>query len=85
MMRVMPRLNLTLDVGTENTLKRHARRSGQKRAALARELLREALARREAIERQRKLASDYAAGREDARRLLDELEVAQTDLLDDDR
>jgi hypothetical protein len=72
-MRVMGRLHLTLDDGTSGALARYARREGKPRAALARELIREAIARREALERERKLARDYAAGRSDARRLLRDL------------
>lgn len=78
----MERLNLTLDESTSGALARHARREGKPRAALARELIREAIARREAIERQRKLARDYAAGRSDAEELLSEMEAAQLELLD---
>lgn len=50
---------------------------------MARELLCEALARRDALAHQRKLARDYAAGRADARELLAELEAGQLDLLDE--
>lgn len=82
MLRVMERLNLTLDEGTSGALSRHARREGKPRAALARELIREAIAQRDARERERKLARDYAAGRNDARQLLRELETAQLELLD---
>jgi hypothetical protein len=78
------RVNLTLDPDTENRLERHARASKTHRAALAREILREGLLRREERERRRKLARDYAAGRNDARLLLKEIESAQFDLLDDD-
>ena len=78
----MERLNLTLDESTSGALARHARREGKPRAALARELIREAIARREALESQRKLARDYAAGRSDARQLLQDLEAAQLELLD---
>ena len=77
----MDRLNLTLDEGTSGALTRHARHEGKPRAAIARELIREALARREALERQKKLAKDYAAGRDDAKELLADLEAAQLDLL----
>jgi len=84
MVRVMTRLNLTLDKDTVRQLDRHTKRSGQPRAALARELLREALARREALERRQRLARDYAAGRGDARALLSDLESAQLELLDDE-
>jgi hypothetical protein len=81
MMRVMERLNLTLDEGTSGALARHARREGKPRATVARELIREAIAHREALEHHRKLARDYAAGRSDARQLLGELETAQLELL----
>jgi hypothetical protein len=77
----MERLNLTLDEGTSGALARHARREGKPRAALARELIREAIALREATERQQKLARDYAAGRADARQLLEDLEAAQFEIL----
>lgn len=80
----MSRLNLTLDPDTSSRLNRHARMHGTPRAALARELLREGLERREARERAKKLASDYAAGRRDARDVLKALETAQIDLLGDD-
>lgn len=84
MVSVMARLNLTLDQDTARQLDRHTKRSGKPRAALARELLREALARREALERRRQLARDYAAGRGDARTLLRDLESAQVELLGDE-
>lgn len=80
----MERLNLTLDPDTSKALDRHARRQGTPRATMARALLREALARRDAVERQRQLARDYAAGRSDARAVLADLESAQLDLLADD-
>ena len=78
----MGRLRLTLDEGTAEALARHARQAGKPRAALARELIREAITRREALERERKLSRDYAADQSDARRLLRDLEAAQLDLLD---
>ena len=80
----MARLNLTLDDDTARQLDRHTKRSGKPRAALARELLREALTRREGLERRQQLARDYAAGRSDARALLRDLESAQLDLLGDE-
>lgn len=80
----MDRLNLTLDSGTSVALTRHARRAGRPRAAIARELIQEALARREAVEQRQKLARDYAAGRQDARELLEDLEAAQRELLEDE-
>ena len=79
----MERLNLTLDENTSNALERHAERHGQARAALARELIREALQQREARERQQKLARDYAAGRADAAALLADMEAAQLELLEE--
>ena len=82
MLRVMERLNLTLDAGTSGALARYAKREGKPRAALARELIHEAIARRDALELQRKLARDYAAGRDDARQILADLEAAQLELLD---
>lgn len=84
-MRVMERLNLTLDAVTSTVLQRHARREGKPRAALARELIREALNQREALERLKKLAQDYAGGRSDTRALLADFEHAQLELLLADR
>jgi metal-responsive CopG/Arc/MetJ family transcriptional regulator len=80
----MARLNLTLDEDTFRWLDRHTKRSGKPRAALARELLREGLARRETAERRRQLAADYVVGRRDARALLRELEAGQLELMDDE-
>jgi metal-responsive CopG/Arc/MetJ family transcriptional regulator len=84
MVRVMARLNLTLDEDTLRQLDRHTKRSGKPRAALARELLREGLAQREAAERRKQLAADYAAGRADTRALLKDLEAGQLALMDDE-
>jgi hypothetical protein len=81
-LRVMSRLRLTLDAATSRALARNARRQGKPRAVLAQELIRESSAQREALERQRRLARDYTAGRSDARQLLQDLEAAQLDLLD---
>ena len=82
MLRVMERLNLTLDEGTSGALARYARREGKPRATLARELICEAIARRETLDSRRKLARDYAAGRDDAKQILNDLEAAQLELLD---
>lgn len=79
----MARLNLTLDDDTARWLDRHARKAGARRATLARELLREGLARREALERRRAWARDYAAGRADAREVIADLEGAQLELIDE--
>lgn len=84
MVRVMERLNLTLDEGTSNALSQHAIREGKARATVARELIVEAIARREAAERKRRLARDYAAGRRDAGELLSDLEAGELELLSDD-
>jgi hypothetical protein len=75
---------LTLDEDTLRLLDRHASRSGKPRAVLARELLCEGLAQREARERRKQLAADYAAGVGDARALLRDLEAGQLDLMDDE-
>ncbi|TMB51332.1 MAG: hypothetical protein E6J56_19820 [Deltaproteobacteria bacterium] len=80
----MARLNLTLDADTFQKLDRHSGRVGRPRARVATEILREGLARREAAERRKRLAADYAAGRADARALLKDLESSQLDLLDDE-
>lgn len=80
----MDRLNLTLDRGTSDALSRHARVEGRPRATLARELIREALRRRDALAAQKKLARDYASGSEETLGLLAELEHAQLELLGDE-
>jgi hypothetical protein len=80
----MSRLNLTLDSDTSKALERHARREKRPQAAVARELLREAIREREARERQKQLARDYLEGREDAATLLSDLEAGQLELLDDE-
>ena len=78
----MARLNLTLDADTFARLNTHARKAGAQSATLARTLLQEALERREALERGRKLAADYAADRPDVRELLRDLEASELELLD---
>ncbi len=80
----MARLNLTLDADTSTLLERHAKRARTRRATFARQILREGLAHREAVERQKQLAADYAAGRADVRSLFQDLDPAQLDLLDDE-
>ncbi len=79
----MNRLNLTLDADTASALERHSRRGKMPRAAVARELIREAIQQREARERLQRLAKDYASGRADAADLLADMEVAQLELLED--
>ena len=80
----MGRLNLTLDEDTFRGLKKHASSQSKPAARIARDLIREGLARREATERLRRLARDYAMGRKDSRALLNDLESGQLDLLEDD-
>jgi hypothetical protein len=80
----MSRLNLTLDRDTSERLERHAKKTGVAKASLARQVLREGLERREARERARKLAADYAAGRADARAILDDFEHLELELLEGD-
>ena len=81
-LRVMARVNLTLDPDTIQWLERHAK--PERRAALARTLIREGIARREAIARRKKLAADYVAGHADDRALLRELEVGAFEVLGDE-
>lgn len=81
----MSRLNLTLDDDTLASLTKHASLAKIAVASFARELLREAVARREADASRRKLARDYAAGRTDATEILKDFETLQLEgLLDDD-
>ncbi len=80
-LRVMARVNLTLERDAYEKLTRYAKRSGAPTAALARLLVLESLDRREADERKRRLAADYVAGRADARELLKDLENGQLESL----
>lgn len=76
---------MTLDADTLDRLKRHASQAKLAVATFARELLREAVARREADARRRQIAMDYAAGRADACEILCDLEALQLEgLLDDE-
>jgi hypothetical protein len=70
-LRVMGRLNMTLDGDTEKALIRYASKLKIPVAAVARTMLLEGLANRERLERQRKLARDYAAGRDDVAELIE--------------
>jgi hypothetical protein len=79
----MERLNLTLDPDTSIALNRHAKRQRKPRAALARELIREAIEHRETLAQRQQLARDYTSGRADAAALLAEMEAAQLDLLEE--
>ena len=73
----MARLTLILDDATAQRLTLRARVHRQRVTTLARELIREALDLREKAESRRRLAADYAADREDAAALLQEIEAAQ--------
>ena len=77
----MSRVNLTLDQDTQSMLERYAKRSGRRVAHAARELVRESLLRRDAVEQAGKLAADYAEGRADARALLKDMEGLQLEWL----
>lgn len=75
-MSFVGRLCLTLDADTQARLEKHAQLAGLSQAAMARELLRDAMAARG------HLAADYEAGRGEAKRLLADLESPQLELLD---
>ena len=79
----MARLNLTLDSETFSKLARYAKAAKKNHSAAVRGLVQEGIARREALERHRKLAADYAAGRADQTTLLAELEASELELLDE--
>jgi hypothetical protein len=78
----MPRLNFTLDRDTFRRLETHARKARCGPVTLAKRLIRDALDRREADQRRRKLALDYARQRNDAYAFLRELQIGELDLLD---
>ncbi len=80
----MARINLTLDRDTYALLDQHARTSHKPRARVVKEILLEGLARRTAMERRKRLARDYAAGRSDAREVLEAWEASQLELLEDE-
>jgi hypothetical protein len=83
-MRVMARLNLTLDDDTLAALSREARQAGLGVATHARHLLAEAVARHQLLQRRRVWAEAYRADRADAGRLVADLEPATVDLLGDE-
>ncbi len=78
----MARLNLTLDCDTFNRIERYAQAEGRARSSIARDLLVEALNRIDRLARLKRLARDYAQGRQDSESLLDDLEAGQLELLD---
>jgi hypothetical protein len=77
----MARVNLTLDSASHSRLAHYAKRLGRPYATVAGELVREGLARREAEERRRRLAVDYARGRADAQELLRDLEAGGLEIM----
>lgn len=79
----MSRLNLTLPETTMKALTRYAQ--GRPTAQVARELLEEALAREAKAQALRKLARDYAAGRQDALELLADFEPLAAEVLSEER
>jgi hypothetical protein len=83
-LRVMARLNLTLDDATLAALSREARRAGVRVATHARQLLAEAVARHQLLQKRRVWAEAYQADRADAGKLVADLEPATFDLLGDE-
>jgi hypothetical protein len=83
-MRVMARLNLTLDDDTLAALSREARRAGVGVATHARQLLAEAVTRHQLQQRRRVWAEAYQADRAEAGKLVADLEPATFELLGDE-
>jgi len=79
----MSRLNLTLPDATLAALSRYAR--GRPTARVARELLEAALSREVKAAALRRLARDYAAGRDDALELLADFEPLAAEVLGEER
>ena len=71
-----------LDQETYAALEKQAKQTRKPRARVAKEILSEGLARRDAAARRKKLAADYRAGRADTRALLNDFESLQLELLD---
>ena len=82
--RVMGRLNLTLDDDTLAALSREARQAGVRVATYARQLLAEAVARHQLQQKRRVWAEAYRADRSDAGKLVADLEPATLELLGDE-
>ena len=83
-MRVMARLNLTLDDELLTALSREARKAGVRVATHARQLLGEAVARHQLLQRRRVWAEAYQADRAEASKLVADLGPATFDLLGDE-
>jgi hypothetical protein len=82
--RVMGRLNLTLDEDTLAALSREARQAGVRVATHARQLLAEAVARHQLEQKRRVWAEAYRADRAGAGKLVADLEPATLELLGDE-
>lgn len=80
----MRRLNVMLDQETYEALARQAKKVRKPCARVAKEILSEGLARRDAAARRKQLVADYRAGRADARAVLNDFESLQSELLDDE-
>jgi predicted transcriptional regulator len=80
----MTKLSVILDQKTYEALEKQAKQTRKPCVRVAKEILSEGLARRDAVARRKKLAADYRAGRADARALLNDLESVQLELLDDE-
>jgi hypothetical protein len=80
----MMKLHVTLDQKTFEILERQAKKARKPCASMAKEILSEGLAQRDAAARREQLAADYRAGRADARALLNDFESFQVELLDDE-
>jgi predicted transcriptional regulator len=80
----MMKLSVVLDQKTYEALERQAKQTRKPRERVAKEILLEGLARRNAAAQREQLAADYRAGRANARALLNDVESAQSELLDDE-
>ncbi len=81
MIRVMGRLNLTLDEDTLAAVSRDARKAGVPVAKHARALLRQAVSHRERVERRKLWADAYASAHADARKSLDDWEPGALEVI----
>ncbi len=80
----MMKLNVTLDRETFEILERQAKKAQKPCVKMAKDILSEGLAQRDAAAQRERLAADYRAGRADARALLNDFESLQSELLDDE-
>ena len=73
-----------LDQQTYEALEKQAKQTRKPCARIAKEILSEGLARRDAAARHKQLVADYRAGRADARAVLNNFASGQLELLDDE-